>query len=100
MCGRLKKLALLLLSAATCRAQTTTDPIRAIISAFDRVNLVALGERNHLEVNELEFRLKLIRDPAFARKVNDIVIEFANPVHQPILDRFVAGEEVAPGELD
>ena len=94
------KFALLVLPAATGWAQTTTDPVRAIIAAFDRVNLVALGERNHLGVKELEFRLRLIQDPAFARKVNDIVIEFANPVHQSILDRFTDGGDIPREQLD
>jgi hypothetical protein len=44
--------------------------------------------------------LRLIRDPAFARKVNDIVIEFANPIHQSVLDRFTGGEDVTREELD
>jgi hypothetical protein len=74
--------------------------VQAVIAAFDRVNLVALGERNHLSVKEFEFRLRLIQDPAFARKVNDIVIEFANPIHQSILDRFVEGENIPREALD
>jgi hypothetical protein len=96
----LLKFALLVLPVATVCAQTTTDPVQAIIAAFDRVNLVALGEHNHLSTKELEFRLRLIRDPAFARKVNDIVIEFANPIHQSVLDRFTDGEDVTSEELD
>lgn len=91
---------LAVLVAGTGSAQTINDPARAIIAAFDRVNLVGLGERNHLGENELKFRLRLIRDPAFARTVNDIVIEFANSKHQSILDQFTNGEDVAAQELD
>ena len=61
------------------------DPIRTIVSAFDRVNLVGLGER-HQSFEDPQFRLKLIRDPMFQRKVNDIVIKFGNQLYQPILD--------------
>src|SRR5215510_10498273 len=96
----LVKFVLLVLSVATVWGQNTTDSVQAIIAAFDRVNLVALGERNHLSTKELEFRLRLIRDPAFAGKVNDIVIEFANPIHQSVLDRFVNGDDVSREALD
>jgi hypothetical protein len=47
----------------------------------------------------LEFRLALIRHPAFAQKVNDIVVEFANPLHQSVLDRFVHRQSVGAEEL-
>ena len=97
---RFAKVALLWLPASMGWAQTATDPVRTIIAAFDRVNLVGLGERNHLGVAELEFRLRLIREPAFASKVNDIVIEFANPIHQSILDRFTDGEDVPAEQMD
>ena len=74
------------------------DPIRTIVSAFDRVNLVGLGER-HRSFEDSQFRLKLIRDPMFQRKVNDIVIEFGNALYQPILDQFVNGDDVPLMEL-
>jgi hypothetical protein len=91
-------LELLIFAGAGCAQVTTPDPVRAILSAFDRVNLVGLGER-HGSVEDLQFRLKLIRDPRFARVVDDIVVEFANPLHQAILDKFVNGEEVSRDEL-
>jgi hypothetical protein len=78
--------------------RTTVDPVRAVIAAFDRVNLVGLGER-HSSLEDSEFRLKLIRDPEFAQKVNDIVIEFGNPLHRDVLDRFVEGGDVPHREL-
>ncbi len=74
------------------------DPVKTVIAAFDRVNLVALGER-HWAREDAQFRLSLIQNPAFARKVNDIVIEFGNPLYQAALDRFVYGEEVPSAEL-
>ena len=38
--------------------------------------------------------LSLIRNPAFSEKVNDIVFESGNSLYQPILDRYIAGEDV------
>lgn len=92
--------ALLSLLAGTGWTQPAPDPVRAIIAAFDRVNLVALGEGNHLSAKELEFRMRLIQDPAFVRVVNDVVIEFANAIHQSILDRFIDGEDIPSDQLD
>lgn len=74
------------------------DPIESVLAAFDRANLVALGER-HWAREDSEFRLALVRQPAFAEKVNDIVVEFANPLYQDVLDRFVAGQSVIAEEL-
>jgi len=80
------------------KVETPGDPIRTLIAAFDRFNLIGLGER-HQTLEDSQFRLKLIRDPEFARKVNDIVIEFGNPRHQSVLDRYVDGEDVPYAEL-
>ena len=60
--------------------------MQTIVEAFDDVDLVALGER-HWSRQHSEFRLALIRDPAFAQYVNDIVIEFGNPRYQPMLPK-------------
>ncbi len=43
--------------------------------------------------------LTLIRTPEFAQKVNDIVVECGNTRYQPLLDRYIAGEEVAFTEV-
>jgi hypothetical protein len=72
--------------------------VRTVIAAFDRVNLVGLGER-HWAREDSTFRLRLIRDPQFSQKVNDIVIEFGNPRYQTVLDQFVDGEDVPYEEL-
>ena len=69
-----------------------------IIKAFDRHHLIALGERHGVE--ELyRFYNQLISHPKFAQKVNDIVLEMGNALHQPILDRYIAGEAVSVKEL-
>jgi hypothetical protein len=74
------------------------DAAKEAIGAFDSANLVALGER-HWAREDSQFRLKLIRDPAFAQAVDDIVVEFANPLHQHLLDDFVNGAAVPPAEV-
>src|SRR5215468_2157170 len=69
-----------------------------LLCAFDRLSLVALGER-HWAREDAAFRLSLIHHPAFAQKVNDIVVEFGNPLYQALLDRFVNGGEVESSDL-
>ena len=41
-----------------------------------------------------DFILSLIRDPAFPAKVSDIEVECGNSLYQPVLDRYIAGEDV------
>jgi len=74
------------------------DLVESVLAAFDSANLVALGER-HWAREDSQFRLALVRNPAFAQKVNDIVVEFANPLYQAVLDRFVYGQSVAADEV-
>src|SRR5260370_384013 len=71
---------------------------RTLIAAFDRVNLVALGER-HWAREDSQFRLGLIQQSAFAQKAGEIVIEFGNPLYQAVLDSFVSGDNVRSVDL-
>jgi hypothetical protein len=72
--------------------------VTAILEAFDRYPLVALGESHGLE-EEREFIDTLVGDPRFPDRVQDIVVEFGNARYQDVLDRYVAGEEVPLAEL-
>ena len=74
------------------------NAISIVIAAFDRVNLVALGER-HWAREDSEFRIRLIQHPEFAQRANDIAIEFGNPLYQALLDQFVSGGNVRSGDL-
>jgi len=81
----------------------STDPkpvkaVEGLIEVFDRFPILALGEL-HWCLTEHEFIAKLIKHPAFASKVNDIVVEFGNARYQPLMDRYIAGETVARAEL-
>lgn len=86
-------------AAAASPAETKpSDAVAAILALFDRYPVVALGEAHGL-AEEREFITKLVRDPAFAGKVNDIVVEFGNAKYQGVIDRYVAGEDVPEAEL-
>lgn len=87
-----ENLSILLLFGGMGWSQVNTqDAIQDVIDTFKSANLVALGER-HWAREDSEFRLKLIRHPAFAQTVTDVVVEFANPLYQDLLDRFVNGQ--------
>jgi hypothetical protein len=75
-----------------------SNAIEAIVKAFDTRKLVALGEAHWLQ-EEADFIAMLIRHPEFPIKVNDIVVELGNALYQDVIDRYVAGKEVAPAEL-
>lgn len=64
-----------------------------ITRAFDRYPIVALSEL-HGNAESKDLLARLIRQPGFAGKVNDIVIEFGNARYQGVVDRYIAGEAV------
>jgi hypothetical protein len=67
--------------------------IPAIVAAFDKYEVVGMSEA-HRNKDEDDFILTLIRTPAFLNKVKDIAVECGNSLYQPILDRYIAGEDV------
>ncbi len=69
-----------------------------LLSAFDHADVVALEETRGNKADS-ELRLRLIRDPDFPFRVSSIIVEFGNSLHQAILDRYIAGEDVSPEEM-
>lgn len=88
------------LPASGLVAQQSFEPlVEGILSAWDRADVVCLGE-SHGSARDSRLRIALVRHPRFATTVDAIVVEFANPIHQRVLDRFVLdGEEMARDEL-
>ena len=67
--------------------------IPAILALFDKYEVVAMPQDHGMQdLDDLIF--SLIRNPAFSQKVSDIVFESGNSLYQPILDRYIAGEDV------
>jgi len=73
--------------------------VRTLISAIDRVDVVALGE-DHGERRDSDLRIALVRHPDFAKKVRYIVVEFGTVAQQSTLDRYIQGENVAQSQLE
>ncbi len=70
-----------------------------ILSLWDEADLVCLGE-THGSVLDQAMREALVAHPRFAATVDVIVIEFANPLHQALLDRLVLeGEPLSREQL-
>ena len=75
-------------------SQLVAEPaIPAILAAFDKYEIVAMPEAHGLKDLD-DFILTLVRTPAFAEKVNDIEVECGNSLYQPVLDRYIAGDDV------
>jgi len=67
--------------------------IPAILKALETFEVVGMPAA-HGQKDIDDFILSLIRDPRFPASVNDIVVECGNVRYQPILDRYIAGEDV------
>jgi hypothetical protein len=71
---------------------------RTLISAFDRADIVALGEA-HGRRPDSDLRIALVRHPDFAKKVQSIVVEFGSTTEQSTLDRYIRSENISPAQL-
>jgi hypothetical protein len=72
--------------------------VRALISVFDQVDIVALGEVHERKLDS-DLRIALVRHPDFAKKVRSIVVEFGSTTEQSTLDRYIRGENISPAQL-
>jgi hypothetical protein len=71
--------------------------VNRIIAAWERFDVVCLGE-DHGSRNDSDLRLTLIEHPDFVRKVNAIIVEFADSNQQDLLDRLALEGEDIPRE--
>ena len=103
-------LAFLALTASVTPAQgqsstraSSAEPVpmpalSAILAAFDKYEVVGMSAGHGLKDLD-DFIFMLLRDRTFPDKVNDIVVECGNSRYQSVLDRYIAGESVAFGEV-
>jgi len=71
--------------------------VNGILAAWNNVDVVCLGE-DHGSKNDSDLRITLIEHPDFVRKVNAVIVEFADSNHQDILDRLAMDGEDIPRE--
>jgi len=84
-------------SDAVATKSRLKNVITGILAAWDKADVVCLGE-GHGSKNDSDLRLALIEHPDFVRKVNAIIVEFADSVHQDILNRLALDGESIPRE--
>jgi len=78
------------------RARSEEDAARALLARFERSDIVLLGESPHQGRTIHAFHVRLLHDPDFARRVDDVMVEFGNARHQAIMDRYVLDLEDVP----
>jgi hypothetical protein len=80
-------------------SEPTPEPaVPAILAAFDKYEVVGMPHGHGMKDLD-DFIFSLIRNPAFPEKVNDIEVECGNSLYQPLLDRYIAGEDVPFTEI-
>jgi len=80
-------------SAATKREPKPEPATPAMVDLFRSHNNVMFGE-THGNKQEYEWLCKLVKTPAFADHVDDIVVEFGNSLYQKTVDRYISGEDI------
>ena len=84
-------------AASPAPAPTPQNAVDAVIAAFARVPVVAYGGSH--DVEDTRFAVSVVRDPRFGRTVRNVMVECANALYQPMLDRYIAGEDVPLAQL-
>ena len=80
--------------AQSSGSEPTPKPaVEALLSAFDKYEIVAMPI-SHGQKDLDDFVLSLIRNPRFPSVANDVAVE-CRIMYQPILDRYIGGEECA-----
>lgn len=75
------------------------DATRAMIQAISAHQIVMFGE-THGNKQEYQWLCKLVKTPAFADRVDDIVVEFGNSLYQKTVDRYIAGEDIPQVQVE
>jgi hypothetical protein len=70
------------------------DAQEALLAAFDKYEVVAGMSPDHGLRDVDDFLISFIGNPRLPYTINDIAAEGGNSLYQPILDRYIAGEDV------
>lgn len=75
------------------------DARQAVLDAFDDHQVVGGFSASHGNKDVDDFLLDLVRDPELPSRVDDIVIECGNALHQDVLDSYTAGTNVPVSQV-
>jgi hypothetical protein len=75
-----------------------TNGVTFVLDTFDRYPIVAITDMPGCE--ELhQFLRTLVQAPAFRSKVHTVVVDFGNPLLQPVIDRYVLDGKLVPASV-
>ena len=80
-------------SSVAARQSQPEAAMPAVLRLFETYQVVAMHSAHGMKDLD-DFILALIRNPELPNAVNDIVVECGNSLYQPVLDRYIAGEDV------
>jgi hypothetical protein len=86
-------------AAAAPASTALQDAQEALLGVFSKYEVVAGMSPSHGLRDVDDFLISLIRNPRLPYTVNDIAVEGGNSLYQPILDRYIAGEDVPSSEV-
>lgn len=78
--------------------QQPMSGVEAVLSALDKYPIVLMGEV-HWNSQQHRFIQQLLRDPRLPAKIDALAIEAGNSLYQPLIDRYVNGEDVPRDSL-
>ena len=84
--------------ATTLNTPKAKPAQNAVLDLFHKYEIVGMSA-DHGKKDLDDFIFALIRNPGFPSKVNDIAVECGNSLYQPILDRYIGGEDVSLAEV-
>jgi hypothetical protein len=70
-----------------------------IAKKYKTHNIIALDEGPHGTIQVHDFLRMLLKSKQLSKTVNYIILEFANSSYQPLLDRYINGENLSQKEL-
>ena len=81
------------------QAQPSVKPaVDGVLALFQAKPVVVLCDYHGLAQQE-DFYSVMVRDPRFAEKVGNVIVEFGGESSQSIIDRYIAGDDVPADEL-
>ncbi len=84
-----------LVAARPATADDLAPAVEGLLRLWDDADLVCLGE-HHGDLDDHALRTALVRHPSFPGTVRVVIVEFVNPLHQELLDRWVVRGEDLP----
>src|SRR5215211_7596411 len=69
----------------------SVDAHEGLLALFHAAPVVALGKAHWLDQQHRLIR-ELLLDERFTETVDAVVVEFGNALHQPLIDRYLAGD--------